>query len=74
MAKRSTGLRKKNKSKRSPKTKKRLEIKRLMLEKKNSKKRSLRYMVSFRARPWGIWDPIRPGPTEGVVRRGWLRL
>jgi hypothetical protein len=39
MAKRSTGLSKKKKSNRSPKTKKRLEIKRLMLEKKNSRKK-----------------------------------
>ena len=41
MAKRSTTLGPKNKSKHSHKTKKRLEIKRLMLEKrKNSKKKS----------------------------------
>lgn len=39
MAKRSTTLSPKKKSRRSHKTKKRLEIKRLMLEKKNSKKK-----------------------------------
>ncbi|TSC84334.1 MAG: hypothetical protein G01um101413_629 [Parcubacteria group bacterium Gr01-1014_13] len=39
MAKRRTGLRKKTKSKHSPKTKKRLEIKRRMLETRAPKKR-----------------------------------
>lgn len=39
MAKRPTGLKKQVKSKRSPKTKKRLEIKRRMLEAKAARKR-----------------------------------
>jgi hypothetical protein len=39
MAKRSTGTKVQKKSKHSHKTKKRLEIKRLMLEKKTAKKR-----------------------------------
>jgi len=39
MAKRPTGLKKHRKSRRSPKTKKRLEIKRQMLAKKAAKKK-----------------------------------
>lgn len=39
MAKRATGLRKQVKSKHSPKTKKRLAAKRVMLEKKASRKK-----------------------------------